>query len=650
MEKLKELNEVNAYVKNIYFGFERLLPTQLKQKKNQDIDSDNLTKKEKSKKKKKSKSKSKLKSKPKTLKKNNSVDEYTQKNENITEDDVNKEETYIEEKKSTKKNSKKKDKKIKEADEILQSNLKSIKQNKYNSTTKKKKKSKNKSKKKTTSKNKSKNKKTENNYDNKENAKISNNKNIIYNNSENEEPQYNEIKDEEMNHIEKHIHDLSLTFMNPKIIKIDNNFSKTYLPGNKLIKTRKLDNKMNTIKINNNINELIKANEQINQRPYTAHGYKVKSKSKKLKKINKNIQEEEKIQAFKEKVYVHDKILSLYNTFNIKNNDEDESKKITSKKNKNQRIKSAYNSKHYMIPKQKDILKQNSKKKKEIEYYNDKYEDDIDEINKNEEEENYIKNKNDKSIKLINSSNKLYGKSQQSISDIKHILNKDRASTFINNFLIKHNFNTKIEESKYNYKKYSMPMIKYYHGGKKHFRPKSSYDKYLKLNKSDNDFIRNKKYKLFNPKEIISNPNNNFNFFNQTFTKEPIYGKYFEPPIIEKSYNNNIDYIPANKWNARYKIKKYINEEKENPNDVYNYDYKYDDLNSDSDNELPNTDFKANKMPKFNKVVFDYKNYKTGKIIKVGNKCRNKKNKINDNYMDKNIFHPFLINDDNINL
>ena len=48
---------------------------------------------------------------------------------------------------------------------------------------------------------------------------------------------------------------------------------------------------------------------------------------------------------------------------------------------------------------------------------------------------------------------------------------------------------------------------------------------------SDTDILKHnndKRYKLFNPKEIIVNPNNNFNFFHQTFTKEPKYCLFIE--------------------------------------------------------------------------------------------------------------------------
>jgi len=109
------------------------------------------------------------------------------------------------------------------------------------------------------------------------------------------------------------------------------------------------------------------------------------TKTKKLTKIvgNKNTSEEEKIMAFKEKVYVHDKTLSLYNNFLIKDYKKDEFSKTHKP-----RLGSAYhltnkktnNSKHYMMPKQKDLLKQKKIKEKEIIYYNDKPEFDSDEI------------------------------------------------------------------------------------------------------------------------------------------------------------------------------------------------------------------------------------------------------------------------------
>ena len=456
-----------------------------------------------------------------------------------------------------------------------------------------------------------------------------------------------------MNNIEKHIHNLSLTFNK----NINVNINNRYNSNKKLYNKNNMNNNKNMN--NNNFNAINQEEEIILKRPYTAHGYKVKSKTKRLTKTvrnkNENKIEEEKIMAFKEKVFVHDKILSLYNNFLIRDNDkEDEKKKLFSKTHKPRS-----NTKHYMMPKQKDIIKQNKMKKKEIIYYNDKPEEDPDEIKLEEKEENEIKNKNAKTIKLIRSSNKIFNKSQQALSDLKDILTKENIDTFMENFALKNkNNNIKREEESKNYENvYYSPdksIIKYYHGGRIYIRPKSMYEKNKIIhNNSDDNLMKmnNKKYKILNPNEIIENPKNNFNFFSQTFTKQPIYGKYYCPPQVEDSINNNLSYIESNKWNGRYKIKKYIYEEKENPNDVYNYDYKYDDLNDDSDNELPSTNFKARKIPKYKKVNVEYKDYKTGKIKggKIKNQNENNEFQDNGNY-NKNIFHPFLINDDAVNL
>ena len=398
-------------------------------------------------------------------------------------------------------------------------------------------------------------------------------------------PEYNEIKDEAMNDVNKHIHNLNLDFNNNT-----NNLKKA---NNKIAKGKNNQfNKSNII--NNNNNNIINLNyedETMYKRPYTAHGYKVISKSKRMTKTmrSNNIDEEEDNNNIEDKLSKTHKprIGSAFNLNKTKNN----------------------SSKHYMKPREKDIKKI---KKKEILYFNDKPEEDFNEKYKKEEDE--IKNKNNKVIKIINTSKNVYNKSKEVLSDLKDILTKDKMDAFMTNFMLKNNFNLeelkKGEESKINY---AYKNIKFYHGGKVYNKPKPR----IKLihNNSDNNLEKNKRYKIFNPKEIISNPNNKFNFFSQTFTKQPIYGKYYNPPEVESQINNNLSYIENNKWNWRYTIKKYINEEKENPNDVYNYDYKYDDLNSDSDNELPSTNFKAKTMPKFNKVDIEYKYNKTGKII-----------------------------------
>ena len=638
MEKIQELNDGNAYIKNVYFGFENMIPTKSKNNKN-NVEN-------KSKKKKKSKSKEK-----KQTKKNTKIVERNDINLKPSQKILEKDLQNLTNKKKSKKNSKQKNQKTIKKEEAIEVDRDNNLNNTVKDNTEKRIKSKSKKKKK--SKSKSKKKKNKSNSIKKDvkiqgiQTKIKNFNDDILDYIEMEPPQYNEIKDYAMNEVSKHIHDLSLTFIKLSVKKKENNFSRTILKNkNEMKKKNKNNKKTDSININNN---LIIANETILKRPYTAHGYKIRSKSKtkKLSKTIKSKHEEEKIMAFKEKVYVHDKILSLFNNFNLK---EDTEEKTKLNKTVKPRVKSALakdNPKHYLIPKQKDILKQKNLKKKEIEYYEDKYEDDSAEIKKDQNAENETRNKNDKAFYLIKSSNKLYGKSQQSISEIKHMLNRDNKRLFLNNFLIKHNFDTKKEEIKVNY---NIPDIKYYYGGKKLYRPKPSYTNKSKMNNTDTDILKHsndKRYKLFNPKDIIVNPNNKFNFFHQTFTKEPKYGKFFESPDIEKNINNDLAMVPFHKWNPRFKIKKFINEEKENKNDVYNYDYKYDDLNYDSDNELPNTDFKAKNMPEFKKVKYDYKNYKTGKLVKI-----KKDDKLSNNgdYMDKKIFHPFLINDDIVNI
>ena len=724
MEKIQEINNGNADIKNVYFGFENIFPTNknnseiIDKKRNKSKNSKN------SKKTKKSKSKNK-KEKEKTIEKNINIFNQTKEIKNYDIDsskylmkgnkyskipvkkiktDEEKEKEYFEDKKKKEKSAKKKKKKKTKTktktktkskaksktksknkiknniedeidndiedeikDEIEDENSiskekekdKSKSKSKTKSKTKNKSKSKEIKKKKNKSKSKSKEKKIKQNNIaqkvKKESKKLSKNTEEQEEEPEPEpEPEFNEIKDEAMNQITKHIHNLSLGFNNNiNIINNKTNYKTNNKTKNENIKNltdKKKSNKNNNVNDKNTINNLLYQDDTILKRPYTAHGYKVKSKSKKLTKTvrNNNInEEEEKIIAFKEKVLVHDKILSLYNNFQIKNINNDNFSKTHKP-----RVGSAFNltnkknntSKHYMKPREIDIKKI---KKKEVIYYNERPEEDLNEL-KNNKSEKEIKKKNDKAIKLIKSSNKYYDKSKQVLNDLKDVLTKENMDAFMNNFMLKNNFNIKEqEESKMNthYSPTDKYKIKFYHGGKIFRKPKT-YNKIIR-NNSDNDLEKKRKIKIFNPKELISNPNNKFNFFSQTFTKQPIYGKYYVPPKIENTINTNLSYIASNKWNGRYKIKKYIYEEKENPNDVYNYDYKYDDLNSDSDNELPSTNFKARTIPKYKNVDIEYKDKKTGKII--GNNKNNKNDTFQDNgALNKNIYHPFLINDDDI--
>ena len=332
------------------------------------------------------------------------------------------------------------------------------------------------------------------------------------------------------------------------------------------------------------------------KRPYSAHGFKIKAKENQIftKTLYPKNKEDEKVIAFKEKVKVYDKTLSLFNN-------DIPIKKENLNKNKSKKRK-VNNSMHYMLP----------TKKKEV---------------KNKK----IINNNDNSFEDIDNNENV--PINDNFQNIKKMLTGDKMNTFIANINKKNN------------------ITKFYHGGKKPYRPNTAtmlpYNnkRYLEDNKKNNS-----EYRLFNKKEITPNPNNKFNFFSQSFTKEPIYGKIFNPPKIENNINVNLSYTPSSKWNGRFRIKKYTFTMKENPNDVYNYDYKYDDLNSDSDNELPSTVFKSRKMPKYKKVEIEIRDKKTGKIIggkedKIfgGNIRRD-----NERY-DKIINHPFLIKDDAVN-
>ena len=537
MEKLQESSEGNAYVKNVFLGFENLLPTKSKKEENNNNNSISLKNNNKYKTKKKSKNKEKIKKHKKKVQESNIIIKPIHEEE---------EENIINNKNKSKNNSKQKKKKGKSKEKILQEELDNDIENNENLEKKDNSKSKRKKKKKSKSKNKEiKSKKKKKSKSKKKDVKtkgmqtkINQVNNDILDYIEIEPPKYNEIKDDSMNEVRKHIHNLSTTFMKPHFNNKEINFSKTFLKSKKEAKKKIKEIKANKNDEIININNIIIQNENeiIKKRPYTAHGYKVRSKSK-TKKLTKTIkphQEEEKIIAFKEKVYVHDKILSLFNNFNIINKNEENNKLSKTQK---PRIKNALTKKsdnHYMMPKQKDILKQKNIKKKEIQYFDDKYEEDPEEIKMDEKEQNDIRNKNNKAIYLIKKSHKVYGKSQQSLSDIKHILNKNNMNTFINNFLIKHNFDIKKEENKLN-NNYDIPNIKFYHGGKEFYRPKAPII-INKLNNSDGNILKyknDKRYKLFNPKEIISNPNNKFNFFNQTFTKEPIFWLYHENLLLK---------------------------------------------------------------------------------------------------------------------
>ena len=227
MEKLQELNEGNAYVKNIYFGFENMLPTKSNNKLNK-VENKN-SKKKKSKNKSKSKKKKKGDENNIIIKPTQKIEEEVEENQKI--------------KNKSKKNSKQKKKKTVKKEETIEigeendnNDIKNNSEKKNKSKSKKKKKSKSKKKK---SKSKNKDLKAQGIQ-----TTLKKFNNDISDYIENSSPQYNEIQDNAMNEVSKHIHDLSLTFMKPNIIKKENNFSKTFLKKKNDTKKKNIIKKM----------------------------------------------------------------------------------------------------------------------------------------------------------------------------------------------------------------------------------------------------------------------------------------------------------------------------------------------------------------------------------------------------------------------
>jgi len=116
MEKIQDFNEGNAFIKNVYFGFEKMLPTNEKNKEKDEINYRPKIIKNKTKKKKKSKSKNKEKSKLKKNAKeyNNIIVKPTKPMQNEEEEEIVKDN-----KKKSKKNSKQKKKKEIKREEII---------------------------------------------------------------------------------------------------------------------------------------------------------------------------------------------------------------------------------------------------------------------------------------------------------------------------------------------------------------------------------------------------------------------------------------------------------------------------------------------------------------------------------------------------
>ena len=162
------------------------------------------------------------------------------------------------------------------------------------------------------------------------------------------------------------------------------------------------------------------------------------------------------------------------------------------------------------------------------------------------------------------------------------------------------------------------------------------------LNESKRNILNNDKKNIYkivnkNKNDLISNPNNKFNFFTQKFTKQPIIKKQFIG-CESQEMNNQLNYIPKVGLNGflvhSYKKKKeYTNK----------YNFKSVFVNETED-FIPPIPFKAKPAPKFNKKINKNKeNKKENKKENIEEKkeeIQKELNKILDEEAEMN--HPFL--------
>ena len=168
----------------------------------------------------------------------------------------------------------------------------------------------------------------------------------------------------------------------------------------------------------------------------------------------------------------------------------------------------------------------------------------------------------------------------------------------------------------------------------KNKRPKTSshisnkYD----LNESKRNILNNDIYRIVNKNknDLISNPNNKFNFFTQKFTKQPIIKKQFIG-CESQEMNNQLNYIPKVGMNG-FLVHSY-NKKKEYTN---KYNFKSVFVNETED-FIPPIPFKAKPAPNFNKIF--NKNKENNKENKK-EKIQNELNKILDEEAEMN--NPFL--------
>ena len=432
------------------------------------------------------------------------------------------------------------------------------------------------------------------------------------------------------------------------------------------------DNDMEKIDVNYHKSDFTKEEKKemkeknhLFKKPYNAHGWKYTNDKIKLYKIKESDNDENNfVQPYKEKIFMREKNINLFPVNIIK-----AERPKTSKKKKTF---------HYLEP----VKKKEEKKNKYSDYEESEYSDDYNSKNNDDIDKEKVKlNK-----KLIKDNSESFQKTKEVLNDMKNIMPKNDYDKLIEN-LGTNNFNgdeffeeennlngdnlenlnennvnnekekyeelqNKIKEEikksgNFNFNKLSkeehdlitkMKLYKSIEKKKKEKeekekkkeknkkRPKSSIEK---INKDKNIYrIINK-----NKNDLISNPNNKFNFFSQTFTKQPIIKKQFIG-CESQEINNNLNYIPKAGMNG-FLVHSY-NKNKEYTN---KYNFKSVFVNETED-FIPPIPFKAKKAPNFKKIFekkkyqdLIYKNKKINEINKQLNDILNEENQMN---------HPFL--------
>ncbi len=158
------------------------------------------------------------------------------------------------------------------------------------------------------------------------------------------------------------------------------------------------------------------------------------------------------------------------------------------------------------------------------------------------------------------------------------------------------------------------------------------------LNESKRNILNNDKNNIYkivnkNKNDLISNPNNKFNFFTQKFTKQPIIKKQFIG-CDSQNINNQLNYIPKVGMNG-FLVHSY-NKKKEYTN---KYNFKSVFVNETED-FIPPVPFKAKPAPKFNKILNKNKENKKENNEEKKEEIQKELNKILDEEAEMN--HPFL--------